>query len=171
MIPVKKVAPLFLIATCLTGECLMLKLCLYFTTLNVMIMLNFVTDQIDAANIKHFFFCQEQYLERILHTYYSFLFKKIFVFDSFCRVGNACLRIIFMLTVVFYLLVLFVSDLFEVLKKRCVMIGEISLCVVLLCCRAVFKKKHSLRLFGREFSCNMIQPLKQSFIDPPLKSF
>ena len=76
-----------------------------------------------------------------------------------------------MLTVVFYLLVLFVSDLFEVLKKRCVMIGEISLCVVLLCCRAVSKKKHSLGFFGREFSCNMIQPLKQSLIDPPLKSF
>ena len=103
--------------------------------------------------------------------HFSFLFKKIFFFDSFCRVGNACLRIIFILIAAFYLLVLFVSNLFEVLKKRCVMIGDISLYVVLLCCTAVFKKKHSLRFFGREFSCNIIQPLKQSFIHPSFKTF
>ena len=52
------------------------------------------------------------------------------------------------------------------LKKRCVMKGELSLCAVLLGCTAVLKREIHCNIFGREFSCSMIQPLKHLFNYP-----
>ena len=39
-------------------------------------------------------------------------------------------------------IIIFISNLFEALKKRCAVIGELFLCAVLPDCMAVFRKRH-----------------------------
>ena len=47
----------------------------------------------------------------------------------------------------FHIIIIFISNLFEALKRRCVVIGELSLCVVFPGCIAVFRKRHPIQYF------------------------
>ena len=46
-------------------------------------------------------------------------------------------------------IIIFISNLFQALKKRCAVIGELSLRVVLPGCIAVFRKRHPIQYFWK----------------------
>ena len=49
----------------------------------------------------------------------------------------------------FHVIIIFISNLFEALKRRRVVIGELSLCVVLPGCIAVFRKRYPIHYFWK----------------------